>query len=293
MYNRSTKSATTQRPNQPPVPLNQKKTASIPKPGTTPSPADYIKSFVRSILFASPAFPRLYADVVRSQAPNSHEARILAQHYKKICDSTTRTHMSYKNCTHIKVTGVPCGSPALRGEPFCYFHQRMLRTVNTPDSRVHHAALLEDEEAIQVSLMEVVNGLIRGTIEVKRGELILRALNTAVRNIRRAKFDIHPDRMVREVPTYPEPSEPKPVAPPTHVGTAAPGCPGGPEVSGRSAVARALAIKPAISAQISPPAQPKAESPTIDPTRPKPPLGVKEVAAPKQRKIAARRASGG
>ncbi|HUD64796.1 MAG TPA: hypothetical protein VMQ17_09465 [Candidatus Sulfotelmatobacter sp.] len=65
---------------------------------------------------------------------------------------------------------MPKASPALRGEQFCYFHRRMLRTVNTPDSRVHHAALLEDEEATQVSLMEVVNGLMRGTIELKRGE---------------------------------------------------------------------------------------------------------------------------
>ncbi len=295
MHNRSTRSTiTTQRPNQTPASLSQKKTAPIPKTEPTPTPADRIKSIVRNILLASPAFPRLYADFVISQAPNSNQAKILAQNYKKICDSTTRTHMSFKNCTHIKVTGVRCGSPALRGEQFCYFHQRMLRTVNYPDSRLHHVALLEDEEAIQVSLMEVVNGLIRGTIEVKRGELILRALNTAVRNIRRAKFDIYTDKMVREVPTYPEPPEPKPVAPRTHVGTAALGCPGGPEVPGRSAVARALAIKPAISAQVSPAArEPKAESPTIDPTRPKRPQGVKEVAAPKERKIAAHHASGG
>ena len=35
-------------------------------------------------------------------------------------------------CTHIKVNGVPCGSPALHGEIFCYFHQRMIRGVPTP-----------------------------------------------------------------------------------------------------------------------------------------------------------------
>jgi hypothetical protein len=193
--------------------------------------------------------------------------------------------MPVNNCTHIKVTGVRCGSPALRGEQFCYFHQRMLRSVKVPDSRVHHAALLEDEEAIQVSLMEVVNGLIRGTIELKRGELILRALNTAVRNIRRVKFDLHRSEMVTQVPDYNEPSSPnesrgqdswgdgsKPV--PSGVeGTR----PGGQEVPGRSAVA----------------ADPATKSPAIDPTRPKRPLGVKEVEAPKERKIAAYRVSGG
>jgi hypothetical protein len=45
--------------------------------------------------------------------------------------------------------------------------------------------------------MEVVNALLRGTIELKRAELILRALNTAVRNIKRVKFDLHSDEMVR------------------------------------------------------------------------------------------------
>jgi hypothetical protein len=109
---------------------------------------------------------------------------------------------NFKNCTHIKVTGVRCGSPALRGEQFCYFHQRMIRTVKGPDSRIHHAALLEDAESVQASLIEVVNALLRGTIEIKRAELVLRALNTAVRNIRRAKFSHHAD-MIKEMPTYP------------------------------------------------------------------------------------------
>jgi hypothetical protein len=30
-----------------------------------------------------------------------------------------------RHCTHIKVTGQQCGSPALRGEFFCYFHTRV------------------------------------------------------------------------------------------------------------------------------------------------------------------------
>ena len=155
-------------------------------------------------------FPRLYADVMIAYAPKSHGAKILAQNYEKILQrtNTERTNhlmSNFKSCTHIKVTGVRCGSPALRGEQFCYFHQRMLRTIKSPASRVHHTALLEDEESIQASLMEVVNALLRGTIELKRAELILRALNTAVRNIRRVKFGVHSNNMVTEIPDYPTP----------------------------------------------------------------------------------------
>jgi hypothetical protein len=47
-------------------------------------------------------------------------------------------HPNVKVCTHIKVTGVRCGSPALRGEQFCYFHQRMIRGVQVPpNARLH------------------------------------------------------------------------------------------------------------------------------------------------------------
>jgi len=202
-------------------------------------------------------------------------------------NSTNRTNMpNPKNCTHIKVTGVRCGSPALREEQFCYFHQRMLRTVKGPPaSRIHHAALLEDEESIQASLMEVVNALLRGTIELKRAELILRALNTAVRNIRRVNF-AHASGMITQVPDYPAAPDAEvdeaarteaarqatraeiarvtaahlaPANLPTgevgtaHVGTAAPGCPGGPELPGRS--------DPSTK-----------KNAAVDPTHPKPPV---------------------
>ena len=102
----------------------------------------------------------------------------------------------------------------------------MLRSVRFPSSRVLRSALLEDPESIQASLMEVVERTARGTVELKRGELILRGLNTAVRNIRRVRFDLHQDEMIREIPNYPdqpstdidEPYEPSaaPRRPPTH-----------------------------------------------------------------------------
>jgi hypothetical protein len=174
-------------------------------------------------------FPKFYADVVISSAPNSHAANILAANYQKIID---RISMPTKNCTHIKVTGVRCGSVALRGEQFCYFHQHAHRGVKTPpQSRLHPIAILEDEESIQSSLMEVINALMRNTIDLKRAELILRALHIAVKNARRVKF---PTTDIKEIPNYAAPAA-------ANVGTAALGCPGGPEVSGRSAVAVAAA----------------------------------------------------
>ena len=114
---------------------------------------------------------------------------------------------SVKICTHIKATGHTCASPALRGEAFCYFHQRMIRGVPTPPkSRIHPMALIESPEGIQVALMETINAIVRNTIDLKRANLLLRALSIAARNARHVRFDRCESEMVRRLP------EPLPVA---------------------------------------------------------------------------------
>ncbi len=119
-----------------------------------------------------------------------------------------------RSCTHIKVTGIRCGSPSLRGEQFCYFHQRMLRGVRTPpQSRLHPIALIEDEESIQAALMEVINALMRNTIDLKRATLILRALHIAVKNAGRVKFGVQGRSAVQDVPEYEVPEDEVPANP--------------------------------------------------------------------------------
>ncbi|MGA7220231.1 MAG: hypothetical protein WBX38_18080 [Candidatus Sulfotelmatobacter sp.] len=114
-----------------------------------------------------------------------------------------------RHCTHIKVNGIRCGSPALREEAFCYFHQRMIRGVRTPPkSRIHPIAMLENKESIQASLMEIINALVRNHIDVNRARLILRALYIASRNCRLVHFEPYAPNIVTEVPEYAE-------APPT------------------------------------------------------------------------------
>jgi len=111
-------------------------------------------------------------------------------------------------CTHIKAAGQRCGSPALRGEFFCYFHTRIIKGVQQRiDMRLHSMALLEDCESIQLSLMHVVDGLVKGTLEPTRAKLIIQALRIAARNARNVRFDdslYKPTEppMVREVPDY-------------------------------------------------------------------------------------------
>lgn len=122
--------------------------------------------------------------------------------------NTMTVNASTRACTHIKVDGVQCGSPALREEVFCYFHQRMIRGVRTPPkSRLHPIALLEDEESIQASLMEMVNALVRNQIDVQRARLIMRALYIAARNAGQVHFGLRTSRMVSAIPEYPKAPE--------------------------------------------------------------------------------------
>ena len=111
-------------------------------------------------------------------------------------------------CTHIKAAGQRCGSPALRGEFFCYFHTRIIKGVQQRiDMRLHSMALLEDCESIQLSLMHVVDGLVKGTLDPNRAKLIIQALRIAARNAKNIRFDdclYKPTEppMVRDVPDY-------------------------------------------------------------------------------------------
>src|SRR5579864_411704 len=117
-------------------------------------------------------------------------------------------HPNVRNCTHIKVTGKPCGSPALRGEFFCYFHTRVIKGVQQRvDMRLDSMALLEDCESIQLSIMHVVDGLVKGTLDPTRARLIIQALRIAARNAKNVRFDdVHyrssEQPMVRQVPDY-------------------------------------------------------------------------------------------
>jgi len=81
----------------------------------------------------------------------------------------------------------------------------MHRGVRTPpQSRLHPLACIEDKESIQAALAEVINALLRNTIDMKRATLILRALHIAVKNDARASIHAQASDMVKEVPEYDE-----------------------------------------------------------------------------------------
>ena len=103
-------------------------------------------------------------------------------------------------CQYIKVNGTQCGSPAMRRNRFCFFHKRWheQRVIlgapgSTPRKGRSKPALdlpvLEDANAVQVALMQVMRLLLSGQIEHKTASLILYGLQTASSNLRQVTFD--------------------------------------------------------------------------------------------------------
>jgi hypothetical protein len=91
----------------------------------------------------------------------------------------------------------------------------MHRGVRTPpQARLHPIALIEDRESIQFALMEVMNALLRNTIDLKRATLLLRALQIAVKNAGRSGFNTRASSMVTEIPNYADPAVDDIPAPP-------------------------------------------------------------------------------
>jgi uncharacterized membrane protein len=134
----------------------------------------------------------------------------------------------------------------------------MIRGVRTPaKSRLHPIALIENEEGIQAALMEIINALVRNTIDFRRAQLVLRALHIAVKNSPRVHFDIYKSDMIHEVPNYP--AAPAAQKPPS------------PALAQAGALARIPRPKPISIAQPRPPVV--AVKP--DPVQPKPPARAK------------------
>jgi hypothetical protein len=104
-------------------------------------------------------------------------------------------------CHYIKTNGTRCGSPALRDQKFCYFHQRWqqqrinLRHFPGEDNFVE-LPVLEDANSIQMSLTQVMRLVLSLKISHKEAGLLLYALQIASANLRRTSFELHDEKQV-------------------------------------------------------------------------------------------------
>jgi len=109
------------------------------------------------------------------------------------------TSMSIPICEHLKPGGTRCGSPAVHGKQFCYYHLNLRHAMpmttlfvqENPNPApgeypvaVFDLPLLEDPASIQIGFMQLIHGVAHGRLEPRRARLILSALHGAAANLR-------------------------------------------------------------------------------------------------------------
>ena len=90
-------------------------------------------------------------------------------------------------CHHLHPTGNRCGSPALRGEQFCFYHHPTRRRPRAagrkPRLPVFHLPSLEDRASIQRALAKVVSRVIGGRLDRATARLIVFGLQVASQSL--------------------------------------------------------------------------------------------------------------
>ena len=100
-------------------------------------------------------------------------------------------------CHLLHPTGNRRGSPALRGEQFCFYHHPTRRppTRTPPSGTPFDVPAIVDPETLQMTLSEIIRRLADNTLDTKRASLLLITLQMAKANL-------------PAIPRYPyEPSE--------------------------------------------------------------------------------------
>lgn len=83
-------------------------------------------------------------------------------------------------CLHTKVDGVRCGSPALTGKNYCYFHNNIRRR-----PKKFELPPVEDANALQVAIMEIIRAVADDRLELKKASILLYAVQIAQANMGR------------------------------------------------------------------------------------------------------------
>lgn len=101
-------------------------------------------------------------------------------------------------CNHTLEGGRRCGSPAMKGLNFCYFHHRLRETWILPGHPKYQPPFLENSHSLQISLAHVHRALSKNLIGLDQARLILYGLKLAAANLKHLE-PIDPDSIETEL----------------------------------------------------------------------------------------------
>jgi hypothetical protein len=109
-------------------------------------------------------------------------------------------------CRHIKVSCIQCGSPALRKNNFCFYHQQnrpwKVECYELGDYSTGEITLpyFEDAHSIQAVLRDVVQMVMQKRLEKQTAGILLYALQIASSNLKRVALEKpQPEQVVVDV----------------------------------------------------------------------------------------------
>lgn len=107
----------------------------------------------------------------------------------------------YALCRHIMPSGARCGSPALRGQDFCYYHRHFRLTAIRNRSIYEPLRLpsLDDPRGVQIAIAEVLEALANSRIDPRHAGLYLYGIQIAAQVAARPAPPLTRGQIVEEV----------------------------------------------------------------------------------------------
>ena len=93
------------------------------------------------------------------------------------------TTIARSHCHHIMDSGRPCGTPPLKGQPFCYYHRRLHADFILPGHPKYIPPILEDRHSVQLALNHVYPALSKSLLDRKLANTMLYNLQLVQSNL--------------------------------------------------------------------------------------------------------------
>jgi hypothetical protein len=106
-------------------------------------------------------------------------------------------------CRHIHTAGHRCGSPALTGEEFCYYHHATRRPAKRPaddyifPDSTFDLPSMEDRASIHLAIAAIARRIALNQIDLQRARLLLYALRIASTNLPREPHTAEPEAILQ------------------------------------------------------------------------------------------------